>query len=74
MDSSNYLTKYEYARIIGIRAKELSEGNLPKIKTNETDFITIAILEFKEKKLDIIIERKLEDGTTVPKNIKDMLY
>jgi DNA-directed RNA polymerase subunit K/omega len=55
----NFLTKYEKARIIGLRAKQLSEGAPPLIEVppDVTDPIKIAELELKAKKIPILIKR-----------------
>tara|TARA_B110000305_G_C18766656_1_gene327788 strand:- start:110 stop:433 length:324 start_codon:yes stop_codon:yes gene_type:complete len=60
--SQPYLTKYEYAKIVGIAAQQIESGrkplvdNLPSSYTNPID---IAEYELKKKKTPIIIKRKL---------------
>lgn len=60
------LTKYEYTRLLGERAKQLSAGAEPLVKINDyiIDEYSIALMELKEKKLPFIIERPLPNGTS----------
>jgi DNA-directed RNA polymerase subunit K/omega len=55
----NFLTKYERAKIIGLRAKQLSDGAPPLINvpSDVTDPIKIAELELKANKIPILIKR-----------------
>jgi DNA-directed RNA polymerase I, II, and III subunit RPABC2 len=59
------LTKYERARIIGERAKQLDCGAKPliPIEPNEIDSYMIALKEFGEKKIPFIIKRPLPNGS-----------
>jgi len=59
------LTKYERARIIGERAKQLDCGAKPliPIEPNEIDSYMIAMKEFGEKKIPFIIKRPLPNGS-----------
>jgi DNA-directed RNA polymerase subunit K/omega len=58
------LTKYEKARILGIRADQLNKGAYPFIEVDEhiIDGYKIAELELKEKKIPFIIQRPLPGG------------
>ena len=58
------LTKYEKARIIGERAKQLEAGAIPLIEVdpNCIDAYTISLQEFNEKKIPFIIKRPLPNG------------
>ena len=60
-----FLTKYEYARIIGVRTKELNEGAEPfvDVDNNIIDGYNIAIKELEEKKLPFIVKRPLPNGS-----------
>jgi DNA-directed RNA polymerase I, II, and III subunit RPABC2 len=60
-----FLTKYEYARIIGVRTKELNEGAEPFVDVdhNIIDGYNIAIKELEEKKLPFIVKRPLPNGS-----------
>jgi hypothetical protein len=58
------LTKYEKARILGERARQIEEGSQPciNIKPEIIDSYVIAQMELKEKAIPFIIERPLPNG------------
>lgn len=58
------LSKYEYTNIIGIRAKQLSDGASPLIELPEEiiDNYIIADIELRQKVLPFIIKRPLGHG------------
>jgi len=58
------LTKYEKARIIGERAKQLNSGAMPtiEIESNIIDGYLIALKEFEQKKIPFIVKRPLPNG------------
>lgn len=60
-----FLTKYEKARVLGQRAKQIETGARPLVKVPENivDSYIIAELELKEKKIPFIIRRPLPNGT-----------
>jgi DNA-directed RNA polymerase I, II, and III subunit RPABC2 len=59
-----YLTKYERARILGQRAKQINSGAIPfvKVPENVIDGYIIAEIELKQKKIPFIIRRPLPNG------------
>ena len=59
-----YLTKYERARILGQRAKQIESGSKPfvRVPENIVDSYIIADLELKEKKIPFIIRRPIPNG------------
>jgi DNA-directed RNA polymerase subunit K/omega len=62
------LTKFEKARIIGLRALELSLGAPPLIPIEQDEklnTIEIARREVEKKALPLIIGRRMPDGTYV---------
>lgn len=64
--SQPYLTKYEYAKIIGIAAQQIESGREPlvdKIPSSYTNPIDIATYELKKKKTPFIIKRKMPNNT-----------
>jgi DNA-directed RNA polymerase subunit K/omega len=63
--TQSFFTRYEVARIVGERAKQLSAGAEPLIEIEDEiiDEYTIAMKEFYAKKIPFIIERPLPDGT-----------
>ena len=68
------LSKYEKTKIIGIRAKQINNGNPPYITVpdNIIDGNIIAIMELQEKKLPFIIRRPLPDRSFEYWKIKDL--
>uniref|UniRef100_A0A6C0LKE9 DNA-directed RNA polymerase n=1 Tax=viral metagenome TaxID=1070528 RepID=A0A6C0LKE9_9ZZZZ len=60
-----YLTKYEKARVLGQRAKQIEYGSKPYVKVPENviEPHIIAELELKHKKLPFIIKRPLPNGS-----------
>ena len=69
-----YLTKYEKARILGQRAKQINSGAIPFIKVPENiiDGYLIAELELKEKRIPFIIRRPLPNGGSEYWSIRDL--
>lgn len=69
-----YLTKYEKARILGQRAKQINAGASPfvKVPENVIDGYIIAQLELKEKRIPFIIRRPLPNGGSEYWSIKDL--
>ena len=69
-----YLTKYEKARVLGQRAKQIETGAKPLVKVPETivDAYIIAELELKEKKIPFIIRRPIPGGGSEYWNLKDL--
>ena len=64
-----FITKYEYARVIGMRAKQLNNGADPFVKVDRgmIDGYTIALKEMEEKKNSIY------NSTTITKWRKRIL-
>tara|TARA_Y100000589_G_scaffold236694_1_gene224124 strand:- start:1371 stop:1688 length:318 start_codon:yes stop_codon:yes gene_type:complete len=64
--SQPYLTKYEYAKIIGIAAQQIESGRKPLVKLPPSYIhpIDIAEYELKQKKTPIIIKRKLPNNVS----------
>ena len=69
-----YLTKYERARILGQRAKQIETGAKPlvKIPENIIDSYIIAELELREKKIPFIIRRPIPGGACEYWNLRDL--
>jgi DNA-directed RNA polymerase I, II, and III subunit RPABC2 len=70
------LTKYEKARILGERAKQLNSGATPfiDVEPNLIDGYLIAIKEFDEKKIPFIIKRPLPNGGCEYWKLKDLEF
>ena len=69
-----YLTKYEKARILGQRAKQIETGARPlvKIPENIVDSYIIAELELREKKIPFIIRRPIPGGACEYWSLRDL--
>ena len=59
-----FITRYEKARILGERAKQINSGAHPLVEVDATviDGYLIALKEFEEKKIPFIIKRPLPNG------------
>ena len=69
-----YLTKYEKARIIGQRSKQIENGAKPLVKVPENivEAYIIAELELNEKKIPFIIRRPIPGGGCEYWKLKDL--
>jgi DNA-directed RNA polymerase I, II, and III subunit RPABC2 len=69
-----FLTKYEKARILGQRAKQIETGARPLVKVPETvvDSYVIAELELQQKRIPFIIRRPIPNGGCEYWNLKDL--
>ena len=69
-----FLTKYERARILGQRAKQIESGAKPFISVPENiiESNVIAELELQQKKIPFIIRRPLPNGGFEYWNLKDL--
>ena len=70
-----FLTKYERARIIGLRSNQLAQGAQPFIIVPDhvSDVREIARMELAEKRLPFIIKRPLPDGKYEYWRLQDLL-
>ena len=73
--TSPYLTRYERAKVISVRAQQLSIGKQPQIEVDGTNInhLEIALQELKEKKIPNNIIRKLPDNTIEIWAAKDLI-
>jgi len=69
-----YLTKYEKARVLGQRAKQIETGAKPLVKVPENiiDGYVIAELELREKKIPFIIKRPIPGGAFEYWHLRDL--
>ena len=69
-----FLTKYERARVLGERAKQLNSGAKPFVNVDESviDGYLIAMKELEEKKIPFIIRRPLPNGASEYWKLKDL--
>lgn len=68
------LTRYEKARVLGERAKQINSGAKPFIRVDETiiDGYLIAMKELEEKQIPFIIKRPLPNGGCEYWNLSDL--
>lgn len=73
--TSPYLSRYERAKVISVRAQQLSVGKQPQIEVGNTNInhLEIALQELKEKKIPNNIIRKLPDKTIEIWAAKDLI-
>jgi DNA-directed RNA polymerase subunit K/omega len=63
-DKAIKLTKYERARVIGVRATHLENGAMPTIPSNGIDDVVIlATKEYEAGRIPLILVRKYPNGT-----------
>ena len=69
-----FITRYEKARIIGERAKQIEYGAtaMVKVDANVIDGYLIALKEYEEKKIPFIIKRPLPNGGCEYWKFKDL--
>jgi DNA-directed RNA polymerase subunit K/omega len=69
-----FLTKYEKARVLGQRSKQIETGSKPfvPVPENVIDSYIIAELELQQKKIPFIIKRPLPSGGSEYWNLKDL--
>lgn len=56
------LTKFEKARLVGIRKQQLSTGSNPCVSGTFSSIDEIVEEEFKQKRLPLIVRRNLHNG------------
>ena len=68
------LTRYEKAKILGLRAKQINEGSniFVEVNKNIIDGHLIAEMELKQKKIPFIIRRPLPNGSSEYWRISDL--
>ena len=69
-----YLTKFERAKILGQRAKQINNGSpiFVKVTPNIIDGHTIALMELQQKKIPFIIKRPLPNGSNEYWKVSDL--
>jgi DNA-directed RNA polymerase I, II, and III subunit RPABC2 len=69
-----FLTKFERARILGQRAKQINSGSKPfvEVRPDVIDGYKIAEIELEQKKIPFIIRRPLTNGTSEYWKVSDL--
>eukprot|EP01134_Creolimax_fragrantissima_P000634 CFRG0634T1 len=72
--TTQYLTKYERARVLGARALQISMNAPVMVELQgESDPLQIAMKELAEKQIPIIIRRYLPDGSFEDWSVNDLI-
>ena len=71
-----FLTRYEKAKILGLRAKQINHGSKPFVEINRSiiDGHTIALMELVQNKIPFIIRRPLPNGGSEYWKISDLKH
>lgn len=70
------MTKYEHAKIVGVRAEQIARGAQPFVTADDGerfDPIAIATRELYAGVLPFIVVRKLPDGTEENRRLRDFI-
>jgi len=72
----NYMTKYEKARILSVRARQISEGSVINVELDSSyiEPYLIALKELNENKLDLTIRRYYPDGSYEDWDVNELIY
>lgn len=71
--TSEYMTRYEYTRLLAARIIQLQAGAKPKIDVSGIyDLHKIAETELHQRVIPLLIVRKLPDGSVDKWDIRDM--
>jgi DNA-directed RNA polymerase I, II, and III subunit RPABC2 len=70
-----FITKYERAKILGVRAEMIASGAKPVINVPKgiTIAYDIALLEYKAKKIPLLIRRHLPNGSYEDWRLEDLV-
>ena len=72
--TDRYLTKYERARVLGIRAEQIALGSPLMVDRGDlTDPMEIAEKELRARKLPLLIHRKLTDQLAEEWDVNELL-
>lgn len=72
--SRNILTRFEIAKLVGVRSEQLARGAKPTVDIlNLKNVRDIAIKELKEKKIPFVIARPLPNGKKEYWRIEDVI-
>jgi DNA-directed RNA polymerase I, II, and III subunit RPABC2 len=72
--TSDSLSKYELARLLGARATQIAEGSPVGVDADGlTEPLMLAAKELREGKLSATIRRYLPNGTVVDVDLRDLI-
>lgn len=70
----NILSKYEKAKIIGVRLEQIARGAIPNVpKDKYTNIRDVVAAEFDQHLIPLIVVRRLPDGTKEYWKLEDMV-
>ena len=72
----NVLTRYEKAKIIGMRLEQLARGAVPYVevpRNKEINLRSIVVMELEQRKIPFMIGRSLPNGTKEYWRLDDMI-
>ena len=74
--TSPYLTKYEKAKVLGLRAQQIATSNITftEVPKGMTNVIDIARKELEERKIPFIIKRKIGKNKYEYWKLEDLHY
>lgn len=69
------LSRYEKAKLFGMRLEQLARGAIPTVDTKNVKSIQeIVELEFRERKMPLLVCRTLQNGNKEYFRLKDMIF
>jgi len=70
-----YMTKFEKAKLLGVRAEMIASGDKPlvEIKGKVNNAYEIAVMELKQKKIPLIIRRSLPNGKVEDWRVEELI-
>ena len=74
--SSKYLSKYEKAKVIGLRAQQIASGSKPFIEVPRgmSSVVDIAEKELENRKIPFIVKRYIGNGQYEYWKLEDLKY
>lgn len=72
MSTSEYLTKYEKAKVLGRRAAQIDKGSMPLCEDKIGNPYDLALRELHEGKIHMKLRRFFQDGTYEEVKVKNL--
>jgi len=69
----NHLSKYEKAKMIGVRLEQIARGAKPNVKGDYQNIRDIVLAEFEQRVIPLMIVRKRADGIKEYWKLEDMI-
>jgi DNA-directed RNA polymerase subunit K/omega len=70
-----FLTRFELARVVGTRALQISQGAQIRVDAAgvSSDPIALALRELRARALDLVVRRRLPDGSVENVRVSDLI-